>query len=66
MSYPRAAFTTGGPPGKTWLIPFTITLKCDRQASTAGRPATDPRTADTTGTVHSSCSIPGVLDDTGI
>ena len=32
MSYPRAAFTTGGPPGKTWLIPFTMTLKCDRQA----------------------------------
>lgn len=50
ISMPSAAFTTGGPPGKIWLMCFTITLKCARQALTAGRPATDPSTAETVGT----------------
>ena len=35
-------------------VPFTITLKCAMQAFTAGRPATEPRTAETTGTACSS------------
>jgi len=34
-------------------LPSTITEKCDKGASTAGRPATEPSTADTTGTVCS-------------
>ena len=53
MSYPSAAFTTGGPPGKSWLVSLTITLKCARHAWIAGPPATDPRTAATTGTLES-------------
>ena len=53
-SYPSAAFTTGGPPGNSALVPFTIRFQYARQALTAGSPATEPMTAETTGTVRMS------------
>ena len=66
MSMPSAALTTGGPPGNTWLVPLTITLKWARQASTAGSPATEPSTAATTGTLQSRSSMPGVAGFVGM
>ena len=66
MSMPSAALTTGGPPGNSWLVPFTMTLKWARHASTAGSPATEPSTAATTGTRHSRSSTPGVTGFVGM
>ena len=56
ISVPVAARTTGGPPGNTWAFCVVITLKWASTACRAGSPATDPSTADTTGTVLSRCT----------
>ena len=50
ITCPVACSTTFGPATNTWLVPRTITLKWHRHACTAGRPATEPSTAETTGT----------------
>ena len=47
---PMAAATTGGPATNSWLVPFTITAKCEATTRAAPSPATGPSAAATTGT----------------
>ena len=54
MACPVACSTTLGPATNTWLVFLTMTLKWHMQAWTAGSPATEPSTAETTGTYWSS------------
>ena len=53
-SSPSAAFTTGGPPGKTCPVSRTITFQWASDVCSAPIPAAAPSTADTTGAVLSS------------
>ena len=56
MSMPRAALTTGGPPGNTCEVFSTITFQCASEVWSAPSPAAAPSTTDATGTTSSSAT----------
>ena len=48
---PRARSTSAGPPVKTWAVSWVMIERCDATNLAAGKPATGPSAAHTTGTV---------------
>jgi hypothetical protein len=53
---PTPRSTTGGPATKSWLVPFTMSEKCEVTTRAAPSPATDPMQAPTTGTSERSAT----------